>query len=125
MARRLAVLGLLLLAVEARAVETRVFVGEIPDARTFETYSRVIGADRFGKFLIEQKSGRIFYFDVNLYRMHSDFVFAHFYKRPMTDADIPEYNRNYDAEKPRFILGYLTHHLKTGLWTYSFWEGDA
>jgi len=109
----------------ARAGETRVHVGAIPDAATFETYSRVLGADRFGKFLIEQKTNRIFYFDVNLYRLHSDFVFSQFYGRPMTDADIHEYNRNYDAEKPRFIMGYLTHHLKTDQWTYSFWEGDA
>jgi hypothetical protein len=124
-ARPLALLLLLLLAATARAGETRVFTGEIPDEATFLTYSRQVGADRFGKFLIDIKNDKILYFDVNLYRMHSDFVFAHFYKRAMTPDDIPEYNRNYDAEKPRFILGYVTHHLKTGDWSYSFWEGDA
>src|SRR6187401_3536320 len=114
MAMRAVILALVLSWLPAaRAGETRVHVGAIPDADTFETYSRVLGADRFGKFLIEQKTNRIFYFDVNLYRLHSDFVFSQFYGRPMTDADIHEYNRNYDAEKPRFIMGYLTHHLKT------------
>lgn len=116
---------LLLLQSLAQAAETRVWIPEVPDEKTFETYSRQVGADRFGKFLIELKNDKILYFDVNLYRMHSDFVFAQFYKRPMTDADIPEYNKNYDAEKPRFIMGYLTHHLKTDQWTFSFWEGDA
>src|SRR5262249_24893052 len=55
---------------------------------------------------------------------HSDFVFAEFYHRPMKNEDIEEYNLNYNADKPRFIFGYLTHHLKTGQWTFSFWEGD-
>jgi len=113
------------LARSALAVETRPFVRTIPDAATFETYSRVVGADRFGKFLIDVKTDDIYFFDVNLFRMHSDFVFSQFYKRPMRNEDIPEYNRNYDVEKPRFIFGYLTHHLKTDLWTFSFWEGDA
>jgi hypothetical protein len=112
-------------AVSALALESRPYVRTIPDAATFETYSRVVGAERFSKFLIDVKTDEIYYFDVNLFRMHSDFVFSQFYKRPMRNEDIPEYNRNYDAEKPRFILGYITHHLKTGLWTYSFWEGDA
>ena len=115
----------ILVAQTARAAETRPYVRTIPDKATFETYSRVLGADRFGKFLIDVKTDEIYFFDVNLYRMHSDFVFAQFYKRQMRNEDIPEYNKNYDAEKPRFILGYLTHHLKTDLWTYSFWEGDA
>ncbi len=124
MVRRWLVLLVILHAGAARAAETRAFVGQIPDEATFHVYSRVQGADRFAKFLIDVKTEQIFYFDVNLYRMHSDFVFAQFYGRAMTNDDIPEYNRNYDERKPRFILGYVTHHQKTDHWTYSFWEGD-
>src|SRR5678816_2101632 len=101
-------LALLLQVNAAQAGETRAFVHEIPDEATFEVFSRVQGADRYGKFLIDLKTDEIFYFDVNLYRLHSDFVFAQFYHRPMTNEDIPEYNLNYDAQKPRFIFGYLT-----------------
>jgi hypothetical protein len=120
-----AVLTLLAFATAAQATESRVFVHEIPDEATFRIYSRQLGADRYGKFVIDVASGEIFFFDANLYRLHADFVFAHFYGRPMTNEDIPEYNLNYEADKPRFILGYLTQHLKVGLTTFSFWEGDA
>jgi hypothetical protein len=125
-AARAALLFLLVVASasEATADSSRVFIHSVPDARTFETYSRTLGADRFGKFVIDVASNEIFYFDVNVYRLHSDFVFGEFYHRPMKDEDINEYNKNYLAEKPRFIFGYLTHHLKTDQWTYSFWEGD-
>jgi hypothetical protein len=108
----------------AFADEHRVFRHDMPDEATWLPYSRVIGSDRLGKFLIELSSGQIYFFDVNLYRLHADFVFHQFYGRPMQNADIPEYNRNYEAKKPRFILGYLTCHMKTGIWTFSFWEGD-
>ncbi len=108
----------------AAAAESRIFVREIPDEATFATYSRVVGAERFTKFVIDVKTDEILYFDVNLYRMHVDFVFGVIYRKVATNADLPEFNRNYDADKPRFILGYLTHHLKGGEWSYSFWEGD-
>jgi hypothetical protein len=26
--------------------------------------------------------------------------------------------------KPKFILGYITHHLKVDRWSFAFWEGD-
>jgi Pyruvate phosphate dikinase, AMP/ATP-binding domain len=122
--RAFAVLGLLAFLSTAEAQEQRAFIRTVPDAATFERYSRVIGADRLSKFLIDVKSKEIFFFDVNLYRMHSDFVFSQFYGRPMRNEDINEYNLNYDEVKPRFIMGYLTHHLKDDLWTFSFWEGD-
>jgi hypothetical protein len=122
--RTRALLPLFLLALSAHADEHRAYIRTVPDAATFDAYSRRVGADQFGKFLLDVKSKEIFFFDVNLYRMHSDFVFAQFYGRPMKNEDITEYNRNYDEVKPRFVMGYLTHHLKTGLWTYSFWEGD-
>ena len=121
---RAALAALLLYGAAAQAAESRVYVRDIPDGAAFKTYSRQLGADRYGKFVIDVASGDIFYFDANLYRLHSDFVFAHFYQRPMTNDDIPVYNQNYEADKPRFILGYVTEHQKIGVWTFSFWEGD-
>src|SRR5262249_44032618 len=32
--------------------------------------------------------------------------------------------KNYERVKPKFILCYLTHHLKIDKWTFSYWEGD-
>jgi phosphoenolpyruvate synthase/pyruvate phosphate dikinase len=125
MAMRAVILALVLSWLPAaRAGETRVHVGAIPDAATFETYSRVSGGDRFGKFLIDHKT------TPNLLLRRQPLPAAlglrlpQFYKREMTNEDIPEYNLNYEANKPRFIMGYLTHHQKTNIWTYSFWEGD-
>src|SRR6266702_8208464 len=97
--RRAAAIFALSLAVAAGAAESRVYVHEVPDAATFETLSRTLGSDRFGKFLIDLKTDQIFYFDVNLYRLHSDFVFAEFYHRPMKTEDVNEYNRYYNADK--------------------------
>src|SRR5262245_54795231 len=111
-------------ASSAQAASTRVFVHDIPDAATFDAYWRTLGADRFSKFVIDLRTDQIFYFDVNVYRLHCDFVFREFYHRPMKNEDIDEFNLNYNATKPGFIFGYLTHHLKTDQWTFSFWEGD-
>ena len=119
-----AVLLLLATSASASADERRVFRHDMPNEAAWLPYSRVIGSDRLGKFLIELGTGDIYYFDVNVYRLHADFVFHQFYGRPMRNEDIAEYNRNYEADKPRFILGYLTQHLKTGICTFSFWEGD-
>ena len=41
------------------------------------------------------------------------------------DTTSEDFVKNYDADKPRFILGYLTHHLKIDEWTFSFWENDG
>jgi hypothetical protein len=125
MRRAAVIFALASLWASARAAETRVYVHEVQDVATYETLSRTLGSDRFGKFLIDLKTDQIFFFDVNLYRLHSDFVFAEFYHRPMKNEDIEEFNLNYNADKPRFIFGYLTHHLKTDQWTFSFWEDDA
>jgi hypothetical protein len=45
-------------------------------------------------------------------------------KKAWTADNIREYNKNYERVKPKFILGYLTHHLKINKWTMAFWEGD-
>lgn len=107
-----------------QAGESRVYITSVPDAETFEPYTRIVGSDRLGKFVIDLQTNQILFFDVNLYRMHDDFVFKVLYQRPLTQESLVEYNRNYDADKPRFILGYLVHHLKTGDFTFAFWDGD-
>jgi Pyruvate phosphate dikinase, AMP/ATP-binding domain len=102
----------------------RVWVKSVPDEATWQTYSRTQGADQFGKFIIDVKTNDIYFIDVNLFNLHADFVLGVLLKKPWTADNIREYNRNYDREKPLFVLGYITHHLKVDKWTFSFWEGD-
>ncbi len=104
--------------------EQRAYVRSIPDRVTFERYARVIGADRFSKFIIDVKSDEIYFIDVNLFKLHADFVLGVLLKLPWTEENVREYNLNYEREKPRFILGYLTEHLQVKRITFSFWEGD-
>jgi hypothetical protein len=108
----------------ARADETRAWVKSVPDAATWSNYSRTLNADEFGKFIIDVKSNDIYYIDVNLFELHADFVLGVLLKQAWTSENVREYNKNYEKVKPRFILGYLTHHSKVDTWTFSFWEGD-
>jgi hypothetical protein len=108
----------------AHAAEQRAWVKGVPDLKTWAGYSKKMGADEFGKFIIDVKSNDIYFIDVNLFNIHADFVLGVLLKQPWTADNVREYNKNYEREKPRFILGYLTHHLKVNKWTYSFWEGD-
>ncbi len=102
----------------------RVWVKGVPDEATWQTYSRTQGADQFGKFIIDVKTNDIYFIDVNLFNLHADFVLGVLLKKAWTADNIREYNRNYELNKPLFVLGYLTHHLKVDKWTFSFWEGD-
>jgi hypothetical protein len=120
----LVALVLALLTAPALADEQRAWVREIPDQKTWENYTKTVNADQFGKFIIDVKSDDIYFIDVNLFEMHADFVLGVLLKQQWTRENIIEYNKNYDRVKPRFILGYLTHHTKVGRWTFSFWEGD-
>lgn len=110
--------------VQAQRAAQRVWVKSIPDAATWQTYSRTQGADQFGKFIIDVKTNDIYFIDVNLFNLHADFVLGVLLKKPWTAENIREYNRNYELNKPLFVLGYLTHHVKVDKWTFSFWEGD-
>ncbi len=105
--------------------QSRVFVREIKDDATWATYSRTLGSDTFGKYVLDLKTDEIYFFDVNLFKLHTDFVFQVIYRKPITNDALIEFIKNYDSNKPRFILGYLTHHLKVDEWTFSFWEGDG
>jgi hypothetical protein len=108
----------------AAAPEHRAWLKEIPDAAVWRGYSRTVGSDEFGKCIIDVKSNDIYFIDVNLFNIHADFVLGVLLKQAWTADNIREYNKNYERDKPRFILCYLTHHLKVNRWTFSFWEGD-
>ena len=106
------------------AAGSRPYVRTVPDQATWEHYSRVHRADRFGKFIIDIKSDDIYFIDVNIFKLHADFVLGYLLGLEWTADNVREYNRNYDEDKPRFILGYLTHHQNVGRWTFAFWSGD-
>jgi hypothetical protein len=108
----------------ALAEESQVYETSVPDDATWQRLSKQIGSDRYGKFIIDLKSEKTYFFDVNLFRLHSDFVFSVLLKTERTPERNRQYNLNYTANKPRFVLGYLTHHLKADMFTYAFWEGD-
>ncbi len=102
----------------------RLWSAQLKDAATFEAYSKELGGERFTKFVIDLRTNAIHYFDVNVYPVHKDFVFAELYKKPKTKAAIREFDRNYGPDKPEFLLCYIVHHVAQDLWTFAFWDGD-
>jgi hypothetical protein len=104
--------------------EHRAWVKAVPAVETWKRYSRTVASDEFGKCIIDVKSNDIYFIDVNLFNIHADFVLGVLLKQPWTAANVREYNKNYERVKPRFILCYITHHLKIDKWSFSFWEGD-
>ena len=130
--RRAAALAALLVATlvalarsgPAAADVQRAWIKAVPDEATWNKYSKTLNADEFGKFVIDVKTDQIYFFDVNLFELHADFVLGVLLKQPWTRDNIIEYNKNYERVKPKFILGYLTHHTKVDRWALSFWEGD-
>lgn len=112
------------LVAPAHAAEQHAWVKEVPDAKTWKNYSKTVGSDELGKCIIDVKTNDIYFFDVNLFNIHADFVLGILLKKAWTRDNIIEYNLNYERVKPKFILCYLTHHLKVDKWTFSFWEGD-
>jgi hypothetical protein len=113
-----------LATVPARADVQRAWVKAIPDTATWTHYSKRVGSDELGKFIIDIKSNDLYFIDVNLFNIHADFVLGVLLKQAWTYENVVAYNKNYERVKPRFILGYLAHHVKVNRWTYSFWEGD-
>lgn len=102
----------------------RVYIGRIDDDPTFQHFSKQVGDERFTKFVIDLRSGEVIFFDVNVYPMHVDFVFQQIYRAPLSYHLHVQFNKNYELEKPEFLLGYLVHHVSLDLWTFTFWEGD-
>src|SRR5262245_34397546 len=60
----------------ADAPARRMYIPRIADAEAFEAFSKEIGNERFAKFVIDLKTDAIYYFDVTVYSMHKDFIFA-------------------------------------------------
>ena len=119
------VLGLVIwAAVPAAADARRVWVKQIDSEATWNHYSKRVSSDQLGKFIIDVRTDDIYFIDVNVFNIHADFVLGELLKLPWTADNVREYNKNYERVKPRFILCYLTHHLKIDKWTFSFWEGD-
>jgi hypothetical protein len=102
----------------------RVYTGAIGSAREFEKYSVELGDERFSKCLIDLKTNDIYYFDTNVYQMHSEFVFKHLYKEEESPERLAAFLSNYDEEKPEFLLLYILEHKKVNKYTFAFWEGD-
>ncbi len=120
----LAVALLFVVVSPARADEQRSWVKAIPDESTWKNYTKNVSSDELGKFIIDLKTNEIYFIDVNLFNIHADFVLGVLLKKAWTADNIREYNKNYERVKPKFILGYITHHLKVDRWTFAFWEGD-
>src|SRR6476646_7645969 len=106
MKQALVLLTLCALAAPAVAGEQHAWVKTVPDAKTWKAYSKTVGSDELGKCVIDVKTNEIYFFDVNLFNIHADFVLGVLLKQPWTAANIREYNKNYEADKPRFILCY-------------------
>jgi pyruvate phosphate dikinase-like enzyme len=90
----------------------------------FLAYSQELGGERFAKFVIDLKSDAIYYFDVDVYKVHKDFIFQELYRKPRTKAATRIFDRNYGAHKTDFLMCYLIHHLNQDAWTFAFWDGD-
>jgi hypothetical protein len=120
----LVVLALLLVPARAFADEQRAWVREIKSAADWKNYSKTVSSDEFGKFIIDLKTNDIYFIDVNLFNIHADFVLGVLLKKAWTAENIREYNKNYERVKPKFILGYITRHVKIDKWSFAFWEGD-
>ncbi len=120
----LAVALLFVVSAPARAEEQRAWVKAISNETTWKNYTKVVSSDQLGKFIIDLKTSEIYFIDVNLFNIHADFVLGVLLKKAWTADNIREYNKNYERVKPKFILGYITHHLKVDRWTFAFWEGD-
>ncbi|MBX3156016.1 MAG: PEP/pyruvate-binding domain-containing protein [Deltaproteobacteria bacterium] len=103
---------------------SRVWTGKLADAAAFESYSKELGGERFAKFVVDLKTDAIYYFDVNVYTIHKDFIFKELYKKERTKEANRIFDRNYTLAKTDFLMVYLVHHLHQDQWTFAFWDGD-
>lgn len=102
-----------------------VWQASIEDLGMWHQFSKPLRDYAFSKFVIDIKTGKVYFFDANVFNLHSDFVLGYLLKTPRTTANLKQYNRNYTRKKPQFILGYITHYPKLNEWAFSFWEGDT
>lgn len=117
-------LVLAILSDQSLAKEWPIYTPRIESRESWEHYSRTIGDRQISKFIIDVKSGEIFFFDVNIFRLHADFVLRHLHQQTWNHDNVKAFNQNYEEKKPLFILGIVSFHPGQSLWTLSFWEGD-
>ena len=102
----------------------RLWTDRIPDEATMLAYSVEIGGERFTKFILDTRTDAIYYFDVDVYKVHKDFIFGELLKTAKTKELNRQVDRNYGYQKPDYMMCYLVHHLGSDVWTLAFWEGD-
>ncbi len=110
--------------VPATAPARKLYSPTLETAEDFEAYSKELGGERFAKFVIDLKSDAIYYFDVDVYKVHKDFIFQELYKKPKTKEAVRVFDKNYTENKVDFMMCYLVHHLSQDVWTFAFWDGD-
>ncbi len=103
---------------------TRAYVPRFDTYEEFSQYADVVAGERFTKAIIDLRTDKVYYFDVNVYPLHSDFIFAQIYKTEETPEKLAQYMENYNETKPEFLLLYLVHHVAQDIWAFAFWEGD-
>ena len=102
----------------------RLWTGTIGSDDEFALFSKELGGERFTKFVVDLKTDAVYYFDVNVYPIHKDFIFKELYRTERTKAANRRFDRNYGPDKTEFMMCYLQHHLGSDRWTMAFWEGD-
>jgi len=98
----------------------------VTSEKDFLKMSKKVGNERYVKALLDVRdNGGVFYFDVNVYNVHIEFAYREFYTdQALTPSRRAAFNKNYEKNKPDFILVTLVNHLDSDIWTFSFWEGD-
>ena len=102
----------------------RLWTDQLANEDDFLAYSKEVGGERFTKFVIDLKTDAVYYFDVDVYPIHKDFIFKELYKTERTRAANRRFDKNYGPNKTEFMMCYLIHHLAADRWTMAFWEGD-
>jgi hypothetical protein len=102
----------------------RLWAPKLDSEEQFLHYSKEIGGERFAKFVVDLKTDAVYYFDVEVYKVHKDFIFAELYKKPRTKEANRVFDKNYGKHKTEFLMCYLIHHLNQDAWTFAFWDGD-
>jgi hypothetical protein len=102
----------------------RLWSSRLDSEADFLAYSKELGGERFTKFVVDLKTDAVYYFDVDVYQVHKDFIFKELYKTERTREANRRFDKNYGPNKTEFMMCYLTHHLDSDRWTMAFWEGD-
>jgi hypothetical protein len=103
---------------------TRTWAYTLDEPARFEALSKRFGNERYLKALIDLNDDHAYYFDVNVYRFHADFVFREFFSEAATANRREAFERNYSADKPDYVLVTVVNHLDPDIWTFALWEGD-